>query len=249
MICTNLHAVIGFECYPLDAEGQFAQITTPFTFADGDALPIYVQSFENDVHRFFDDGQTILHLLGRGMKFKNGSQLRFLTSLAERHGAALNKNGVLEVFSSSGKPQIAFSKFLSCLVDVTQWEREHEGLNADSAAFAAEVAHALLEKMPTGHLEKSPPYLGSSGKRYELDFKFNGVGYLAIRPNQQSAAPALFKLVDITNRTSNDNEEFCVVIDDREDHEAAKNTAQVFRSTATVVNFSRIESPLQTPSH
>lgn len=242
MICSNLHKLIGFACQPVNEQGSIAQIATPFTFADGDRLPVYVQSYDSQVHRFFDDGQTLLHFIGRGMKFKTGHQLRFLANLAEKHGAALNKNGVLEVFSQNSSPQDAFSKYLSCLVAITEWEKEHEGLNADGAAFVAEVAHALTESDPAGHFERSPLYLGSSGKKHALDFKFNGVGYIAIKPSQQSAAPALYKLVDITNRNSNVDEEVVVVVDDRFDKAAAKRVSQVFRTVAEVVSFSRIET-------
>lgn len=249
MICSNLHKLIGFACQPINEQGSIAQIATPFTFADGDRLPVYVQSYDSQVHRFFDDGQTILHFIGRGMKFKNGHQLRFLANLAEKHGAALNKNGVLEVFSQNSAPQEAFSKYLSCLVAITEWEKEHEGLNADGAAFVAEVAHALTEGDPAGHFEKSPLYLGSSGKKHTLDFKFNGVGYIAIKPSQQSAAPALYKLVDITNRNSNVDEEVIVVVDDRFDKAAAKRVSQVFRTVAEVVSFSRIETKEARPRH
>ena len=126
---------------------------------------------------------------------------------------------------------------------VTEWEKEHEDINAnaENAAFIAEVSYALLEKNPSGIFEKEPAYLGSSGKKHTLDFKFNGIGYIAIKPSQKSAAPAIYKLVDITNRNTNIDEEIIVVIDDRFDKSAAKNIGQVFRSLSEVVNFSRID--------
>ena len=68
-----------------------------------------------------------------------------------------------------------------------------------------------------------------------------GSGYLAVKPTQQSAAPALYKLVDITNRQTNDGENIVVVIDDRFDKQAAKNTQQVFRSIVSdVIHFSKL---------
>lgn len=243
MICNNLYKLIGFSCQALNEQGSIARIATPFTFADGDNFPIYVQSYDSQVHRFFDDGQTLLHFIGRGMKFKNGHQLRFLANIAERHGASLNKNGVLEVFSEGLAPQEAFSKFLACLMAVTEWEKENEAINAnaENAAFIAEVSYALLENNPSGIFEKEPAYFGSSGKKHTLDFKLNGIGYIAIKPSQQAAAPAIYKLVDITNRNTNIDEEIVVVIDDRFDKSAAKNISQVFRSLSEVVNFSRID--------
>lgn len=82
-----------------------------------------------------------------------------------------------------------------------------------------------------------------------MDFKFEDKGYLAIKPNQQSAAPALYKLVDITNRQINSEEQLVVVIDDRYDKNAAKNMKQVFRSVASeVIGFSKIAPTSPPPS-
>ena len=49
------------------------------------------------------------------------------------------------------------------------------------------------------------------------------------------------QLVDITNRQTNDGENIVVVIDDRFDKQAAKNTQQVFRSIVSdVIHFSKL---------
>ncbi len=241
MICQNLLNLTGFTCQPIDEHGTLARISTPFCFADGDPLPVYVQSFEGDVHRFFDDGQTILHFMGRGMKFESGHQVRFLSNIAQKHGAALNSNGVLEILSKDCTPADAFAQYISCLVSIVQWEEEHEGVDADGSAFATLVAHALMELHPGEEVALRPTYLGSSGKQHEVDLKVGDTGYLAVKPSQQSAAPALYKLVDITNRQANDALDLVVVIDDRFDKAAAKSTQQVFRGVASnVVSYSKI---------
>lgn len=249
MICNNLLHMTGFACQPISEQGNLARISTPFCFADGDPVPVYVQSFANNVHRFFDDGQTLLHFIGRGMKFTNGHKLRFLANIAQKHGAAMNDNGVLELFSKGDAPAESFAQYITCLIAIAHWEQEHQGHDANGAAFAQEVAHALLSLHPQSahRFAAKPTYLGSSGKRHELDFKFEDKGYLAVKPNQQSAAPALYKLVDITNRQTNAEEQLVVVIDDRFDKTAAKNMKQVFRSIASdVIGFSKIATP--TPS-
>lgn len=246
MICKNLLQMTGFACQPISEQGDLARISTPFCFADGDPVPVYVQSFANDVHRFFDDGQTMLHFIGRGMHLNNGHKLRFLVKIAQKHGATMNDDGVLELISKSGSPSHAFAKYITCVVAIAQWEQEHEGLDANGAAFADEVVHALLSLHPehSKTLIQRPTYLGSSGKRHELDFGLDGKGYIAVKPSQQSAAPALYKLVDIINRQTNADEQLIVVIDDRYDKDAAKNTKQVFRSIASdVIAFSKIAPP------
>jgi len=252
MICKNLLQMTGFACQPISEQGDLARISTPFCFADGDPVPVYVQSFANDVHRFFDDGQTLLHFIGRGMKLDNGHRLRFLANIAQKHGAAVNDNGVLELFSKGDSPSNAFAQYITCVIAIAQWEYEHQGIDANGAAFADEVVHALLTLHPesTSTLIHKPTYLGSSGKRHELDFGLGGKGYIAVKPNQQSAAPALYKLVDIINRQTNADAHLVVVIDDRHDKNAAKNTKQVFRSIASdVISFSRIAPPAQAAIH
>ncbi|AVS75006.1 DUF1828 domain-containing protein [Paracidovorax cattleyae] len=244
MICSNLLKLTGFACHPIDEQGSLAQIVTPFSFADGDPFPVYVETFSNDVHRFFDDGLTLLHFMGRGMKFESGHKLRFLSNIASKHGATLNEGGVLEVLSKASQPAEAFARYIACLVAITTWEEEHQGVDADGSAFATMVAHALMQLHPEQELEQRPSYVGSSGKRHELDFKIGGTGYVAVKPSPQSAAPALYKLVDITNRESNAHESLAVVVDDRFDQEGAKSTQQVFRGIASrVIGYSKIAPP------
>ena len=243
MICKDLLTMTGFACQPISEQGDLARISTPFCFADGDPVPVYVQSFANNVHRFFDDGQTLLHFIGRGMQFDNGHKLRFLSNIAQKHGASMNEKGVLELLSKGSSTADAFAQYITCMVAISQWEHENQGIDSNEAAFADEVAHALLSLHPSSAntFMSKPMYLGSSGKRHELDFSLDGKGYMAVKPSPQSAAPALYKLVDITNRQINEGSQLIVVIDDRHDKRAAKNTAQVFRSIADdVISFSKI---------
>ena len=157
---------------------------------------------------------------------------------------------MIELFSKDASPADAFAKYISCLVMVTQWEEDHQEGDSDGAAFATEMVHALLALHPLKVPTFKPTYTGSSGKRQELDVKLGSIGYLAVKPNPKSAAPALYKLVDITNRQSNSAEELVVVIDDRFDPGAAKNTQQVFRGIASnVISFSKILSAQAATMH
>lgn len=243
MICNYLHNLTGFVCHPIDEQGTLAQIHTPFRFADGDPLPVYVQSFQKNVVRFFDDGQIILHFLGRGMDLSSGNKIRFLKNIAQKFGADISKEGILEITSQESNPSDAFAKYIACLHSVASWESEHQNINANGAAFVEEVIYTLQNLYPAQTIDTKPKFLGSSGKRHEIDFSIGNMGYFAIKPSQQSAAPALYKLIDITNRLDNESKNFTVIIDDRFDKSAAKNTKQVFRSVADdVIDFSKINS-------
>lgn len=250
MICNYLHNLTGFVCHPIDEQGTLAQIQTPFHFADGDPLPVYVQSFQNNVVRFFDDGQVILHFMGRGMDLSSGQRIRFLKNIASKFGADINKDGVLEISSKENNPSDAFAKYIACLHSVASWESEHQNNNATSAAFVEEVIFTLQSIYPHQTIKPKKKYIGSSGKTHEVDFSIDDVGYFAIKPTQQSAAPALYKLVDISNRIDNESKKFTVIIDDRFDKSSAKNTRQVFRSIADdVIDFSKINRISISPMH
>lgn len=239
MICTNLHQVIGFECHPLDGSGALAYIATPFTFSDGDSIPVYVEKLSVG-YRFFDDGQTLLHFMGRGMKFQTGHQLKFLSAIASQFDATLNEDGIIEVYAKEEQPQAGFASYVACMLQVRAWEVEHEGVDADASAFAIEVAEALKAWQPGVELASAREYIGASGKTYAVDYQFGEKGVLAITPQHQKAASALYKLVDITNRSSNAHEEFLVVIDDRKHPDKANNEAEVFRSVANVITYTKL---------
>ena len=43
MICTNIFNLTGIRCHPLNDDGSIAMISTPFTFEDGDPIPVYIE--------------------------------------------------------------------------------------------------------------------------------------------------------------------------------------------------------------
>ena len=77
MICHQFSSLLGFECHPLSEDGSVAAISSPFTFEDGDSLPLFVESVNGQV-RFFDDGATLMHFIGRGVRIENKRNATFL---------------------------------------------------------------------------------------------------------------------------------------------------------------------------
>lgn len=247
MICSNLHHLTGFECRPIGDGGELAYIVTPFKFNDGDRLPVYVEKSAAGF-RFFDDGQTLLHFMGRGMKFNSGHQLKFLSNIAQHHGVTLNEDGILEVFAANEEPNKAFARYISCMLQLVEWEREHEDLDANASAFSTEVAEALRAWQPLQAITSTRDYIGASGKTHSVDFQFGNRGVLAVAPKPQKTAHVLYKLVDIRSKTSNSADEFLVVIDDRQQPDKARNEAEVFRTVANVMTFTKLKS-LKTVDH
>ncbi|OFS87852.1 hypothetical protein HMPREF3144_03125 [Oligella sp. HMSC05A10] len=125
MICKSFAEMTGFECHPLNEESTVVYVATPFTFEDGDTLPLYVEKIANSHIRFFDDGELALHFLGRGLSgAKKNITYSFLSAIASKNNLTFEKN-ILEKTSSIAEASIGFASYLSALLDIIAWEKEN----------------------------------------------------------------------------------------------------------------------------
>lgn len=241
MICDQLGSLLGFECMPLNEAGNVAFISTPFVFDDGESVPVYAE-LANGQLRFFDDGATVLHFLGRGLRLDDKRRLRFISKAAEQFGSVLNEAGEIEVWDNLENASQAFAKYVSTLLSITSWEQEQRGVEVDTALLVDEVVMALRAWRPDAELITDPqPMLGISGQVHRLDLRFNGQGVVATGPHPNSVSANLRKLVDIRSLIANQGETFLVVIDDRIDPEGADREARVLQTVATVMPFTALE--------
>jgi hypothetical protein len=90
MICNNLTNLLGVECVPLNEAGNVAFISTPFSFDDGEGVPVFAEVVAGQV-RFFDDSGVMMHFIGRGVRLDDRKRLRFITTAAEAGGARLTE--------------------------------------------------------------------------------------------------------------------------------------------------------------
>ena len=130
MICTHISEIIGLSCHPLSDDGNVAMIDTPFVFADGDNIPVFVEKLGGKV-RFFDDGGAILHLRGRGVFLDDHRKTRFIKNLAGPNGVALSDMGELEIWTDSADAPAAFAKYVSTMLALVKWEHEQIGVGTD----------------------------------------------------------------------------------------------------------------------
>lgn len=245
MICSNLSQLIGFECCPLTEDGSVAMLRTPFRFADGDPIPVFVQTSGSTV-RFFDDGRMALHFSGRGLRLDTKRDGRFLSSAAERNGVNFSEEWVLEAIGLQRDAPISFAKYLGAALEISAWERENEGYNADSVLLVDEVASAYLSINPKAQIQLSPEYLGISGKTVELELSVDGVGVAVASTHHASINAALHKIVDVSQSPLNLNRKLRFVIDDRSDPQKAKSEAAILQAAAEVQLLSELES---VPAH
>lgn len=240
MICSQISSLLGVSCHPLSDDGSVSMISTSFAFEDGDNVPVYIEKVGNHV-RFFDDGETILHFMGRGVKLDGPKNTRFIKTMADSHGVSLNERGVLEVWAPESQAPAAFAKYISVLLGLTSWEKDQIGLSTDVSILVAEVAQCLHAWQPAANLKPDPEYVGISGQVYKLDFDFNDQAVIAISPHHSAVSAAIKKLLDIKSAPANAGLNILAVIDDRYDSKAAKREGLIMDALATVWPMTRLE--------
>lgn len=234
MICNQLSSILGFACEPLSDDGTVAMIDTSFKFEDGDSLPVFVELVGETRVRFFDDGELIFHLSGRGMKFDNKNRLRPIKAALERSGVDLTESGEVEVWGDLDSAPQVFARYLSALLRVVDWEHDQAGISTDVSVLVDEVAGYLRAWKPQAELRREPTRVGTSGQTYKLDFELDGELIVAITSHPNSTSSALRKVVDIVSAPGNNGVKFRIIIDDRPDHVAAEHEASILAAVATV---------------
>lgn len=240
MICDDIASSLGFGCVPLTEDARVAMILTPFKFTDGEAVPVFIESHQGGLVRFFDDGQMLMHFRGRGLQLDDKRRLRFLTSAAAPFEAVMTAAGELEVWSRRGETQDAFRRYVSAALAIVDWEREQEGLGADLSLFVDEVGLALRAWKPGAPIVEAPEFTGVTGQTYRLDYLFEGKGVVATSLHPISLAASVKKLLDIRSAPRNERLELLSVIDDRPDPAQAGKDGLVLQVVGEVIPFTRL---------
>lgn len=242
MICANLTHLLGIACMPLDEAGRIALIETPFRFADGEAMPLFVEMVGDNHLRFFDDGLTVWHLRGRGVALGDARKAKFLKAIAEAHSVQLDDELCFEVASGPQDAPEAFQRLQRALLAVAAWEQEHENSDVDTALLLDEVAQALTLANPAVLVERDVELVGITKVPMRFDLRQGGEYVLAIGPRAQSASGAIRKLLDVRNLPANAALSFRVVIDDRKDKASADREGLVVSTVATVELLSALQA-------
>lgn len=241
MICEHLSTLLGFECLPLSEDGNVALIQTPFKFEDGDALPVFVELVDGQV-RFFDDGATLRHFLGRGVRIESRKHASFLINAAAKHNTTFSEVGELESWAPQTEASKAFSSFMCSMLAIVSWEKDQQGEDTDTSIFVEEVAMALRAWKPQASIDLGPEYEGISGRRYKLDFLLDGRPVAVSGTHANSVSAVLHRLLDIHGKPANGDFKPLVIIDDRSNPEAAKREASIIQNVSVVMPFSALEA-------
>lgn len=241
MICSKLVEIVGLECHPLNDDGSVAMLDTPFAFADGDEIPVFVEKFGNKV-RFFDDGGAILHLRGRGVSLDDQRRTKFLRNLAEPNGVSLNEMGELEIWADATEAPAAFAKYLATMLALSSWELDQSGVSTDASIFLEEVEICLRAWKSNSLLSEGREFRGVSGHLYKFDFQLDDDAIIAIGTHPQTISSAAKKLLDVRAASENEGLRIMVVIDDRHDADSARREGLVLDSVGSVLMMTRLES-------
>lgn len=240
MICTNLSGLLGFQCHPLSEDGQVAYIESAFSFEDGAEIPIFVEQLGDQI-RFFDDGEVLFHLRGRGVLLEDKKNARFLRKLVEPSNVKLNDSGEIEIWSKPSEAPTAFANYIAAMTSIMKWEIDQIGVGTDLSLLISDVAFCLRAIKPQAKIEDEPEYIGISGHRYKLDLKWDDQAVVAISTHHAAVGAAAKKLLDIRGSNENSGLKILVVIDDRANEEAAKSEGRILDSVANVWMMSRLE--------
>lgn len=240
MICTQLTSLLGLACHPLDDAGNVVMIETPFCFNDGDAMPVFVEHAGEQV-RFFDDGAVYLHFRSRGIALSTATQTRFIKTAAQAHGAFFTESGEVEVWSRADAASEGFARYIATLMDLARWESEHTGISIDAELLVEEVAHCLAAWKKEAHITRNPLVTGITGRVYTLDFDLDGTMVLVVGSHHSTTSAALHKLVDIRSLPANAKLKTLVVLDNRQDEQAAKRESMVLNGASPVMDMTVLQ--------
>lgn len=240
MICENMQNLLGLKCTSLDDDGNIAMIEGAFTFEDGDALPIFVEKTSQYV-RFFDDGMTLMHLMGLGIHFSDKRKLRFIKNAIEPIGASLTDEGIIEVSKPVNEAKMAFATYLEAMYAIVAWEKGQTS-DIDLSYFIEEVEMYLRAWKTGSEVIIQPKYKGITGHEYTVNFSVQGQAYIVATYHPNSISAALKKLVDIRSAEQNQSLQVTTIIDDRDATESQRKDSMVLQTVGNVLDFSQLKS-------
>lgn len=122
--------MIGYPCHPLNDEGTIALIDTPFTFADGDDIPAYVE-VDSGLVRLFDDGEVFDHFYFRGLFHDTEANTEFLSAIAASNGVAFTDACEIKIDAAPQEAATAFAQYMSAMRAFVSWEKAWEASVGD----------------------------------------------------------------------------------------------------------------------
>lgn len=241
MSCFELIEKIGISCSRLPVSGsEIYYIRTPFSYSDGDGIHVFAENLGNHI-RFFDDGDTLFHVLGTGISVNSKRDIFPIRNIVEKTGAILSDIGEIEILTQRSNLQEGFEKIIKSILSVSDWERENMVLPESAVSLANEVEIYLAEWKPNKPIRRNESLTGISGRLLRFEF-FQDETYIdVISSTPQASAAEIRKLADIRGISSHSNTNMMVVLDDRSNQKKAREEAAVLSQFADVMMITSLQ--------
>lgn len=235
MNCTELIESLGLNCKILpSSDGKPIHcISTPFDYFDGDGIHLYAEELDGFV-RFFDAGDSLFHVVGSGIKFRDKRSIKPIKKLVEDSGAQLSDEGEISTLAPIKDSKEGFKKVLTAILNVAGWEAENAGISTDVTSLASEVEIYLREWKPGHEFLYEQPLEGISGRPHLFSFLIDGELVDVVSSAPQSTASEIRKLADIRGIPSQAETRIRVIIDDRSNSKRAHEEALILSRFADV---------------
>jgi hypothetical protein len=235
MNCSELFTSIGFKCRRLvQPSGEVVHcLTTPFRHFDGDSIHIFAEELDSLI-RFFDGGDTLFHIEGSGIHFRDNRGLTPVKRLVATSGAELSDEGEISTLVPIQNAREGFEKVVAAVLAVSSWEAENAGITTDTTSLAAEVEFYLQQWKPGHEILHGQSMRGLSGRSHDFHFKIDGEFIDVVTSRPQSTAAELRKLADVSGVPSQADVPFRVIIDDRGNATRATQEAAILSRFADV---------------
>lgn len=228
MNCTELLKSLGLSCKILPSfDGKPIHcISTPFEYFDGDGIHLYAEELGGFM-RFFDAGDTLFHVAGSGIKFRDKRSIKPIQKLVEEAGAQLSEDGEISALATSKDSKEGFRKALTAILNIAGWEAENTGISTDVTSLVNEVEIYLREWKSGYELLRDQPLAGISGRAHSFSFLIDGELIDVVSSAPQSTSSEIRKLADIRGIPSQVDTPIRVIIDDRSNSERARQEALI----------------------
>lgn len=234
MNCSGFTKLLGMRCEPMPTRdgSEVIAVVSPFTFSDGDGIEMYAETVGSSV-RLFDDGMTMYHLRSVGIKL-DSKRWQPLRNAIAPYKVCLTDDGIFETWAPAADAQSGFARYVSALLAIAAWEREHEGLPASAHWLQDEAALYLQAWKPHTQIVARPdPLAGFSGKMRKFDFLVGDEYVDTLLPHGNTTGSELRKILDVRGNPFNRDRPIRVIVDDRRNPSAAKEEIAILGRVAT----------------
>lgn len=246
--CAWLHRKLAYDCRAVKTvNGERAfEIGTPFSFADGSAITLYV--IEQGAHSLIsDNGDTLFHLSSIGIDPFNGRRLSAIRNLLAQHRMTVEASGEIRALGPIESTSALVAAYVAGLLALAEQERAWIGVPESVNNLADDVEHYLRILRPDQPIVRNPKIKGISNHEYTFQFMWGSELVDVLSPSPQATGGLMRKFGDVLSAPG-ESPKIRVVIDDRSDLMKAETERQIIGSMASAMLYSALAKAAKQPT-